>query len=73
MSDDCVEGSIKDNAKQCVSLNFMPIEDKLVCLLPLFKNTLATMERVNNILKDGGIDWKGALIHAKESNGVSTA
>lgn len=42
------------------------IEDNLVHLMPLMKSTLGSMERVNDALENGGVNWRRALQRAKK-------
>lgn len=42
------------------------VEDKLANLLPAMRSTLSTMQRVEDMLANGRIDWRKALQRAKK-------
>jgi hypothetical protein len=47
------------------------IEDKLTHLMPVLRDALASMERVNESLRNGGVSWRYAFQRAKKRIDVS--
>lgn len=65
-------GETGGNGGFCAEVQMTPaqcnavIEEKLAHLEPVFQCTLTSLERVNEVLANGGVNWRRAFQRAKQ-------